>query len=244
MKIEIPVEFLQPWSTFVMKTQLPPPILEKLIKITDEIIEDQAIKSENIALSDGLLEDQFKIREEKLEGTGIVEFCGGCVKNYIIQAYCQAFPFKREKVMKEEWLPRLASKPGSGRPDVWINSQKNNEYFPDHTHYNCHLSSVMYLKIPEYLPSRKSYPNRPSEDGALIFTNNTSTGQFWGIPNLQFNPQAGDFFIFPASQLHQVYPFRTLDGKGERRSVTVNALFTSKSEQEWQQNQQKEKTNG
>ena len=29
---QMQVEILQPWSTFVMKTQLPPPILEKMIR--------------------------------------------------------------------------------------------------------------------------------------------------------------------------------------------------------------------
>ena len=37
---EIQFELLQPWSTFVMKTQLPSEFLEKMIKITDEIIAD------------------------------------------------------------------------------------------------------------------------------------------------------------------------------------------------------------
>ena len=35
---EMQFELLQPWSTFVMKTKLPPPILEKMLKITDEIV--------------------------------------------------------------------------------------------------------------------------------------------------------------------------------------------------------------
>ena len=51
-------------------------------------------------------------------------------------------------------------------------------------------------------------------------------------------PQIGDFFIFPAVQRHQVYPFRTPDGKGERRSVSFNAEFTSKSEQDYFKKQQ------
>jgi len=29
-----------------------------------------------------------------------------------------------------------------------------------------------------------------------------------------------------------VYPFRTADGKGERRSVSFNAVFSSKAEQD------------
>ena len=52
------------------------------------------------------------------------------------------------------------------------------------------------------------------------------------MSEFQVRPQVGDFFIFPASQRHQVYPFRTADRKGERRSVSFNAEFTSKTEQE------------
>ena len=46
---------------------------------------------------------------------------------------------------------------------------------------------------------------------------------------LTINPQPGDFFIFPAEQYHMVYPFRTADGKGERRSVSFNVICNSDS---------------
>ena len=39
--IEMKGELLQPWSTFVMKTQLPLKVLEKMIKITDEVVANQ-----------------------------------------------------------------------------------------------------------------------------------------------------------------------------------------------------------
>ena len=104
----------------------------------------------------------------------------------------------------------------------------------------------MYLKIPEFLPSRQSYNiNRlglwgytkssgiHEDDGAILFTSNSSKDPIWGIPNMEIHPEVGNFFIFPSTQQHQVYPFRTLDGKGERRSVSLNAEFTNKSEQEF-----------
>ena len=87
----------------------------------------------------------------------------------------------------------------------------------------------MYLKIPEYLPSRKSHR---ADDGAINFNGNASKDHTWGTPNITYQPKVGDFFIFPAGQQHMVYPFRTPDGKGERRSVSFNAVFSSKSEQE------------
>ena len=49
---------------------------------------------------------------------------------------------------------------------------------------------------------------------------------------MTLQPRVGDFFIFPASQQHFVYPFRTEDGEGERRSVSFNAVFSSKTEQD------------
>ena len=58
------------------------------------------------------------------------------------------------------------------------------------------------------------------------------------IHSNQWSFAGGDFFVFPASLQHQVYPFRTPDGKGERRSVSFNAEFTSKSEQDYFKKQQ------
>ena len=140
---------------------------------------------------------------------------------------------------------------------MWINSQKDNEYFPFHFHVDCALSGVMYLKIPEYLPIRKNYNNLPAhwadtdaakgvepKDGAIEFSNNVAKGEDWGVPTMTVLPEVGDFFIFPSQQLHQVYPFRTPDGKGERRSVSFNAEFTSRSEQDALQNQQSENPDG
>jgi len=67
---------------------------------------------------------------------------------------------------------------------------------------------------------------------------NSSQDQIWGVPTLQVFPQVGDFLMFPSSQQHLVYPFRTADGKSERRSISFNAQFTSKSEQDFIKKQQ------
>jgi len=221
METEIQVELLQPWSTFVMKTQLPPEILQKMLKITDEIVENRAGGGDD--QGSGEMQDQFYIDLKILEQEEVMEFFLEVCRNYVIQAFCQSQPFDKEKIIKEEWMTRLNS--------MWINSQKDNEYFPIHYHTNCALSAVICLKIPEYLPSRKFY-NNIENDGAIIFISNASRDPIWGMPDFQVRPQVGDIFIFPASQLHQVHPFRTSDGKGERRSVSFNAIFTSKREQE------------
>ena len=42
----------------------------------------------------------------------------------------------------------------------------------------------------------------------------------------------GDFYIFGAQQQHAVYPFRCAEGQKEteRRSISFNAIFQSKTE--------------
>jgi len=222
---QMPAKLLQPWSTFVLVTTLPSLILEKMIRITDEIVEDRS--AGNAHLEAGQVEDQLVIDLEILEREELMSFFLDVCKSYVVQAFCQTLPFEKEKIVKVEWLTQLTS--------MWINSQKDHEYFPIHIH-DGHLSSVMYLKIPEYLPNRKVYKYDQNNDGAVSFTNNVARDQVWGTPTLTIQPKVGDFFIFPASQQHQVYPFRTPDGKGERRSVSFNALFSNKKVEEFRNN--------
>jgi len=229
-KTEMPVELLQPWSTFVMKTQLPPPILEKMLKITDEIITntETAISwGDNLA---GQIKDEFVLDLEILGQEDLTAFFLDMTRQFVIQQTLQKAyaPLVKEAILNDEWYTEIL--------DMWIISQKDNEYNPIHMHTNCHISTVMYLKIPEYLPSRKSHKNKVSyamgEDGAICFINNAVRDQIWATATMTILPAVGDFYIFPASQGHQVYPFRTPDGKGERRSVSFNATFTTKEEQE------------
>ena len=220
MNYEIRYDLMQPWSTFVMKTELPPDILEKMLRITDEIVENEPANKQNpttgAKVGAGQIEDQFFIDLEILEREEIQEYFSGVCTHYVELAFSQSNPYGKQEV--QAWPTNM-----------WINSQKDNEYFSMHDHANCALSSVMYLKIPEYLPDRKFY--HAPEDGSIVFINNTSTDKIWARNEFYIQPQVGDFLIFPASQQHMVYPFRTADGKGERRSVSFNGTFSLKEKQ-------------
>ena len=56
---EMQAEFLQPWSTFVMKSKLPSSILEKMLRITDNLVENK--ESDSHSLDAGQIYDQFYI---------------------------------------------------------------------------------------------------------------------------------------------------------------------------------------
>ena len=220
-------EFLQPWSTFVLKTKLPQLIFDKMIKITDTIVDNAKNEKNWGDQLAGQIKDELWIDHEILEREEVMGFFLDVARNFVIQQYCKTFPLDQKRIMAEEWYTNMNS--------MWIISQKDNEYNPVHMHTECHISTVMYLKIPKYLPSRKPDKNA---DGTITFINNASKDQLWGNPQMNIQPKVGDFFVFPASQLHTVYPFRTADGKRERRSVSFNASFTSKTEQDALKKQQ------
>ena len=210
-------ELLQPWSTFIMKTKLPSHILYRMVHLTDNIVEDK--KSDKDVLGAGQIQNQFLINLEILREENVANYFLDAFKTYVIQAFHQSHPDM--DIPDDEWFTQIAG--------AWINSQYDNEYFPSHFHTSCEMSSVMYLKVPKFLPARKVYKNRLEEDGCIEFYNSTSTDKTWAIPNILIRPQVGDFLIFSSTQYHHVYPFRTEDGKGERRSVSINAQFTRKN---------------
>ena len=220
MKYEMQYVLLQPWSTFVMKTRLPQEVFVKMLRISDEIVENKldkdGVPTTKKRVGAGQVEDQFFIDLEILEREEILEYFSGVCTHYVELAFRQSNPFEQP--------PEVYACPNM----MWINSQKDNEYFSMHAHVNSDVSASLYLKIPKYLPDRKSYDSFSPEDGAVTFTNNSSTDKTWARPEIYLQPEVGDFFLFPGGQQHFVYPFRTEDGKGERICVSFNAKFTKK----------------
>ena len=224
---ELSIDMLQPWSTFVMKTKLPDDILQKMLKITDDIVATEDAKSWGHNLA-GQVERELYVEHELLHEENIYTFFMDIVRHYAIAAQIQKNPFAKQAVQQEKWLTQMLS--------MWIISQKDNEYNPMHIHTECQISTVMYLKIPEYLPSRKK---GREDDGNIVFVNSTCNDSQMVSPQLAIKPQVGDFFIFPSQQSHFVYPFRTADGKGERRSVSFNAIFSTEKDVKEQQEKHK-----
>jgi len=227
-KFELNLDMIQPWSTFIMKTKLPDTILNKMLDITDEIVdnaENAQSWGHNLA---GQIEHELYIEHDILHEAGIYTFFMDVIRHYVVAAKMQQNPFAKKEIQQEKWLTQMLS--------MWIISQKDNEYNPMHIHTECQLSSVMYLKIPEYLPSRKE---GREDDGNIVFVNSTCNDGQLVSPQFNWKPQVGDFFVFPAQQSHFVYPFRTADGKGERRSVSFNAIFSTEREVKEQQENHK-----
>ena len=211
---ELKINFLQPWSIPVLQTTLPPHILNTMIELTDEVIADKKSASHNELLL-GQIDTELTVSPKLLEKAGVINFLNNIVRHFVLTAKKQQFPKDKDNIFAEQIAISMVS--------MWIVSQQPNEYNPIHTHTNCNISSVMYLKVPKFAPDRKT--RKDLYDGSISFISNTSSDINFSQPSIVMRPSVGDFFIFGAQQLHTVYPYRCEEGDPERRSVSFNANY-------------------
>ena len=96
--------------------------------------------------------------------------------------------------------------------NCWINDMYATEYNPAHFHASKNslvgLSSVLFLKTPDSYGKEIINPNNPS-NGHLEFIGGQQHSL--AISQLRLSPKVGDFFVFPYTLVHGVYPFYDTD---------------------------------
>ena len=215
-------ELMRPWADILFRTELPPYILDKMIKISDEILEDRnkIPWGKNLA---GQIANEPLIPHEYLERDGLTGFFVNIVLEYLQCCLIQtATEGARAEMIKEKEKYSITLK------SMWIIEQQPGEYNPAHVHTDCDVSAVMYLKVPEFLPSEK--PER-DDDGSIYFIGAALDGNTTlkkGV--VKIKPRIGEFYIFPKHMLHTVYPYKTNDNFA-RRSISFNASFNYKNEE-------------
>ena len=105
---------------------------------------------------------------------------------------------------------------------MWFNEMKpGGEYNPVHFHTKCHVSSVLYLKIPKNRPKR-NIECKDDTDGMIELSDRSVAPDFLTRGSLCLQPEVGTMFMWPSSLLHAVYPFL---GDEVRRSVAWNGTY-------------------
>ena len=205
----------QPWSAPLLHIDLSEDQIENLLKITDLVLEDKNRKSYNDKLA-GEIESEWEIEDHETLSDIL---CVSELSNEYFEVFHTQCNFDVDSGEIDQPLAIFAMNlQKSVLVSAWFNDQKDNEYNPIHNHTGV-LSGVLYLKIPEYLPSRKT----KDTDGAISFMGNESkTDGIMTNSTLTISPKKGDLFLFSSSLKHQVYPFRTADGNGIRRSMSFN----------------------
>ena len=103
---------------------------------------------------------------------------------------------------------------------AWVNYMKPREFNPPHVHTECHLSSVLFLNVPDLNKEKEKYKGTHHGPGTLEFLYGDE--RFLNNAHYSVTPVKGDFYVFPANVRHYVAPFKT---KGERISVSANFLI-------------------
>ena len=105
--------------------------------------------------------------------------------------------------------------------NAWINDMYATEYNPCHFHASKNslvgLSSVLFLKTPDSYGKEIVNPNNPS-NGHLEFIGGAQHAL--SMSQIRTSPKVGDFFIFPYTLVHGVYPFYDTDQV--RRTLSYN----------------------
>jgi len=230
------MKIYQPWATFVLRTKLSDNFTEGLNNLCDKIKNDPDHKDMGVGLAGQIDEEWGIVPQEFLNvAEGFSEFIQDLVNHYMIKRDDQSNPketynYENNHRHSEKCLTNYAEE---NRPQVladeinfdfqlisaWFNDQKDNEYNPMHTHIG-DLSGVLYLQIPEYLPSRRTMA---PFDGAIEFRVGRESP--YSLEMLTISPEPGDIFFFESGMNHCVYPFRTPDGKGVRRSLSFNIMI-------------------
>ena len=205
----------RPWSDILFETTLPPTVLEKIIEISDEVLADSKRISwgENLA---GQIKEELLIEPKLLKKENLLDFFGNMVQEYVHQCNLQQAPPDQH-----QYIETVKNHIQVVINSMWIVEQQPGEYNPIHTHTNCDISSVMYLKAPNFLPSEK--PDR-DDDGTIYFVGGSGSTDKLKMSSLKVKPKPGEFFIFPSHLMHTVYPYKTNDNFA-RRSVSFNAQF-------------------
>ena len=233
---QMEVEAMIPWADVLMRLTLPPSVIKGMLKITDQVLQDPERKNwgDNLA---GQIQDEpliphqmmkdYKIIDPGGNNSTIFNFLMNMTGEYVTHCMRQVVTsIDIDKIKDESYMTQMKS--------AWVISQWEGEYNPIHIHTECQMSTVMYLKVPEFLPSTK--PER-DDDGNIMFIGGAGSNSRLTRNLMKIKPKVGDFFIFPSHLQHTVYPFKT-DGDFERRSVSFNADWISKSEYDKQQQMQ------
>ena len=127
-----------------------------------------------------------------------------------------------------QWRGYGTMKPNFTLHSLWINYMKANEFNPPHFH-NMDLSFVLYAQVPdEIIKENKNFKGTMSGPGGICWVYGEGGRQY--IRVVQLMPKTGNLFIFPASLMHWVFPFKS---NVERISLSGNILLDQDSRKDF-----------
>ena len=184
-------------GSMIVKMPLPMGMIADINKIYDENVSEMKPLNDGLA---GKIKNEHKISDH--------------LTDELKSVFKKAFQFYMTQIQKADQY--------DVEPDrAWVNEMKAHEYNPFHYHTGMKseigLSSVLVLKRPDTYGEEITRKDSP-HNGHLEFLGNDSSPI--AVNQFRLDAQVGDFFIFPYTTLHGVYPFWGTDQA--RRTLSYN----------------------
>ena len=184
----------------ILKLEMPKTFIDEINNVFDEKEETTVDWTTQLA---------GKIKKEKL----VNNLLSDSLKGTFQMCFQEYMKLSGQLVLQQTHQPVL--------DNAWINDMFAGEYNPAHFHSSKNslvgLSSVLFLKTPDTYGEEIINPKTPS-NGHLEFIGGAQHSL--SISQFRTSPKVGDFFVFPYTLVHGVYPFSGTDQV--RRTLSYN----------------------
>ena len=222
-----------PFGPPIGHVKLPDELVNDLNKGCDDIVKDKELSksSDHSQSLVGQVEQELLIPKNIINKWG--KWFGTQVRAYVSGYFDQfAIPEQNILIASKEQTLQAVNKVQTNVKSAWYIRSFAGDYNPLHTHTDCELTCVGFLKVPDFSNERKKTPHGKGSNGVLEVLNNTGSADnlFFENDSIGFTPKVGNWYLFPANLRHAVYPFRC---DGERRSFSINMntnMFKKSSE--------------
>ncbi len=210
-----------PYGPAIGYAKLPDELVNDLNKDCDNIVKDKELSktqdfSQNLV---GEVEQELLLSTDVMNKWG--NWFGKQVREYVA-AYFNQLTIPNQNIFSVPMKEALqaANNLQINVQAAWYIRSFSGDYNPLHTHGNCELTCVGYLKIPDFIGEQKNEKGR-NNNGVLEVMGSAGYSDltFFENDRIGFTPEVGNWYLFPASLRHGVYPFKA---DGERRSFSIN----------------------
>ncbi len=210
-----------PYGPGIGHAKLPDELVNDLNKDCDNIVKDKEL-SKTQDWSHALVGE---VEQELLLSTDVMNkwgnWFGKQVREYVAAYFNQlTIPNQNIFSISMEEAQQAANNLQINVQAAWYIRSFTGDYNPLHTHGNCELTCVGFLKVPDISGEQKNEKAR-NNNGVLEVLSSTGYNDltFFENDRIGFTPEVGNWYLFPASLRHGVYPFKA---DGERRSFSIN----------------------
>ena len=223
-----------PYGPPIGYAKLPDELVNDLNKGCDDIVKDKELSksSDHSQSLVGQVEQELLIPADIINKWG--KWLGTQVRAYV-SGYFEQFGIPEQNILtaSKEQASQAVNRIQTNVKSAWYIRSFAGDYNPLHTHTDCELTCVGFLKVPDLSGERKkTHHVGKGPNGVLEVLNNTGSSDKLSFENdrIGFYPKVGNWYLFPANIRHLVYPFRC---DGERRSFSINMstnMFKNPSE--------------